>query len=81
MRIGLIRFMPFSCPSMSLLNEIHVDSHPDGHMKAFKKKLAEVRASPPWMKPVIKEASEWNPYSFEGGLASQKFSILMKFSL
>lgn len=36
-------------------------------MQTFKRKLAEVCASPPWMKPEMKEAASWNPYSFEGG--------------
>ncbi|MCP9265157.1 Proteasome subunit beta type-1 [Dirofilaria immitis] len=52
---------------MSLMDNFGMDSCPSGQMKAFKQKLAEVHASPPWMKPVLKEASEWNPYSFEGG--------------
>lgn len=49
------------------MDELDMGCYPGEHMKAFKKKLAEVRASPPWMKPVMKTASQWNPYSFEGG--------------
>lgn len=50
---------------MGLGADLGVDSMEQMHL--FKKKLTEVRASPPWMKPAMVEASQWNPYSFEGG--------------
>lgn len=67
---SLLYFVLFSRLRMGFMDEFDANSYPGGHMKMFKKKLAEVRASPPWMRPMMKTASEWNPYSFEGGSVS-----------
>ncbi|VDN06521.1 unnamed protein product [Thelazia callipaeda] len=65
---------------MVLADEFDVTSNPGAQMKIFKQKLAEVRASPPWMKAAVKEAAGWNPYSFEGGstaaIAGDNFAIM-----
>ncbi|VDK42789.1 unnamed protein product [Anisakis simplex] len=49
-------------------------------MLTFKNAMNKVRTSPPWMRARHKEASQWNPYSFEGGstaaIAGDNFAII-----
>jgi len=54
--------------------------NPLDEMRSFKLAMHKVRADPPWRDSKQKQASSWNPYSFEGGsvaaIAGDDFTVV-----